>query len=388
MIIPTMLAPIRHDLGAGVAAMGLLAGIFMLGSAAGALAAGAVGRRVGLGTLLVGSAATFSVCTLLAGLAPGYRSLLLTRVGTGIGEGAYCVAMFAYLGRLLPGWRSTVMGLASSIFGLALFSGPALIVWLAAAGGGWRAPNLGLGALSLAAVGLLRIALRADPAGRATPPPASAPAQTPAAGPGLWPAVLLATIVNGFCGFAYIGMFQLYAHVALGLSAMSAAGVFGCYGLGTILGGAPVGQILDRWGRRGGVLLLLALGAGLGSALFGALGTPGPGIEALLSLLYGMVVSGVFTNCFALTQDICGAGEDVGAFGRMLAAHTVAEALSGSAFVLAMGSGFDRASGPLWLYALPYGLSALLVGFAPRRPRPSGHRAVDRTHHDRPVAGA
>lgn len=66
---------------------------------------------------------------------------------------------------------------------------------------------------------------------------------------------------NGLCCYAYMSLFQTYARIGQHLTPTQASLAFGCFGIGNILGGVPIGLVLDRTDRFRGVAILSALTA-------------------------------------------------------------------------------------------------------------------------------
>ena len=159
-ILSILLEPIKRDLGASDAEMGLLTGFafvafFALAAVPIARASDAHSRR----NIIAVSLAFWSVMTMLSGYAASFLQLTVARAGLGVGEAATAPAAQSMLSDVFPGPRRT------GVLSLFAVAGPigvmlAFIVggWLSEAVG-WRATFVAVGApgLLLAVVVLLTV---------------------------------------------------------------------------------------------------------------------------------------------------------------------------------------------------------------------------------------
>jgi MFS family permease len=204
--------PIRHSLGLDHATMALLGGtafatFYGLAGVPAGLAADRIRRR----TLICGAILFWSLCTALCGLAPGFRTLFLARMGVGVGEAVLLPCAFSLIRDLAPPERR---GIAFALFGLGipLGSSMGLIV------GGWLNTALGahptaiplLGALAPWQETFLILACLGAPTAAAAallpdPPRTQAPAPRPT-GPTVVGAPPLSAAIGYFAAVALFGM--------------------------------------------------------------------------------------------------------------------------------------------------------------------------------------
>lgn len=232
------------DLGVTPAAIGQLLSAYGLAVGLGAPVLAMLTRQWSRRTLLVGSLGLFSVGHVLAALAPGYGSLLLLRVLSGLGAAVFTPQAAATAGVLVsPERRGRAVALVFLGFSVASVLGNPLGIVLGAAFG-WRSA-LGLLGLVAAATALwLRPAM-----------PRSRPQQPLARD--AWLAVvrdrrlslvLLTTILLG------TGQFALVTYLAVIFAEHLAAGphmqslLFAWFGVFGVFGNWVASVMLDRYG--------------------------------------------------------------------------------------------------------------------------------------------
>lgn len=132
-ILALLIEPIRHDLGLGDAAAGMLYGLgFTLSYLLAAFPLAWLADRVGPRRVIVGSVMVWSLATGLCGLARSFASLAAARMAVGLGEGGLTPAALAWINRQFPRERvATMIGVFQS--GIYLGNGLALLL------GGWIA---------------------------------------------------------------------------------------------------------------------------------------------------------------------------------------------------------------------------------------------------------
>jgi len=141
---------VKSDLSLSDAALGLLGSAFMLCYMFSAPLLGWIGDRTSRVRLASGGLVVWSVATALAGLAPGYRTLLAARTTVGIGEASFGTVSPGLLSDFFPRERR---GRVLAWFYLAIPMGSALGYLLGGVLGqrfGWHAAFLAVGAPGLA----------------------------------------------------------------------------------------------------------------------------------------------------------------------------------------------------------------------------------------------
>jgi MFS family permease len=145
-----LLPTIRDEYGFPLQQAGLLATIFTLGMAFGALPSGYLVDRFSRKTVLVTSIAIYSLGTLVTPLASGFADMVVYRIVSGVGEGMQTTALFAIVGTYFHRRRALALGCMGVAFGVGNFLGPVIGIQLASTQGTWRAPFLAFGIAGLA----------------------------------------------------------------------------------------------------------------------------------------------------------------------------------------------------------------------------------------------
>jgi predicted MFS family arabinose efflux permease len=257
-VLTILLPPIKAELGASDAQLGLLVGLgFTLFYTLMGLPIARWADRGTRRTIIALALAFWSAMTALSGLATSYLQLLLARIGVGAGEAGCVPASHSLLSDHFPTERR---GRAFAIYALGVPIGT--LCGLALGGVlaqelGWRAVFLVLGLPGLALAVLVRLALREPPRGQSDASPApDQPPRLRAALAHLWRQTSLRHVLlaAGLSALVYAGVanwaptYLMRVHglppgqvgTALGLL----IGVAG--GLGTFAGG----PLCDRLGRR------------------------------------------------------------------------------------------------------------------------------------------
>ncbi|MFT9015952.1 MAG: MFS transporter [Acetobacter sp.] len=364
LVMPVELVEIRRTLNLDQKAAGFMASIFTLGIAVLSLPAGILVARLGLKRALGISTLVFSCGTLLSGMANTVPMLVAGRLATGAGESLFSIALLMIIVALFPRWRGTAIGGATAIFGLSMFVGPRMVLAMQDMGGGdWRFPFKLMGGAGVA-TGLCLLLFVPDRLQAEEAAPAilgdfswlrSRPLQ----------AVYVMAAANGLCCYAYMSLFQTYARIGQHLTPTQASLAFGCFGIGNILGGVPIGLVLDRTDRFRGVAILSALTGLTGAALF--MWSLHETSAIVFSLIFGVGIGGIYGNCYALARENAPAARASLAIGVLLTVYYLAASTSGYVFVLAMGDDFTaNLRGALLMFLLPYTLAACVM-FATKR---------------------
>ena len=124
VVVPVALVEVRAAYGLSVSSSSVIASVFTFGLALTALPAGLLVVRLGTERALVLGAVLFSLCTAYVPLGFGLTDLLGARIVAGIGEGFYNVAMYSFLAGLTMRYRGAAAGVATTLFGLGMLTGP------------------------------------------------------------------------------------------------------------------------------------------------------------------------------------------------------------------------------------------------------------------------
>lgn len=350
------LVEVRRALGIPLGQAGLLASIFTFGLALVAIPAGFVVRRLGTRTVLVGGSVVFSLATGYTALGTGFGDVLVARVVTGVGEGLFNVALFTYLGSLSGRLRGTAVGIGASLFGVGALTGPLVVAGMLSGSGDWRFAFLVLAGLGLVGAAAILLTTRGSAAqsreGQQRP---RRPALKALLRPRLLPlAVLMAC--NGIGLYGVVALYETFLRVHHHFSLGAASVLFALNGAGNIVGGAPLGYLADRVGRRRYLVITSACAAVLGAALFLE-----PGwfaLSAVTAFAFGAASNSVYTNCYAVVQDEVEPEQAPLAVGALATVYFLVAAGSGPLLVAAE-SVFGWSVGGGVVYAVAY-----LVGFA------------------------
>ena len=271
-----------------VAIFGALSGWFM----------GRFGRK----PVLVGGLIAYSAFTFLTPFATGFGTLATYRTLTGAGEALQVGAVFACLGAYFGERRGTFMGIIQAFFGLGALLGPILGARLFTWSGAWETPFYVFGSVGMVMALIIACAVPREFSDASEPALISGPIGDEAASILLSRNVLLMTaafFLTGTAFFSYTALYTTYLHNSLGFSVTEASVALGMYGLGA-LGAVAGGMLGERLGRTGVSACFLALAA-TGVALFNIAASPAA--HAVLSLLFGLLVSGVlFARLMSMLQ--------------------------------------------------------------------------------------
>ena len=295
------LVEISKAFGFSFSSAGLLATVFVLGIALTAIPAGFIVMRYGTRASLVVGAVIFSLATGYTPLGFGLADLTIARVVSGVGEGLYNIAVYSFLGGLSEKYRGTLTGIAASLFGIGLFSGPLIVAQILTITGKWQPAFYSFAVLGIAGAVLIGIALRRRDiqSNEATGPVTWERLRSVLVGKNIAIAAVMA--INGFGLYSFLGLYETFLRTAQHMDLTTASAVFSLFGIGSIFGGVPAGYIADRIGRK--LYLLLAV---IGCAIFGIaafLAPATPWLLATICFVFGFGTNSIYTNCYALVQD-------------------------------------------------------------------------------------
>lgn len=282
-LIPTIAA----DLQVSLPSAGLLVSLYALGVAVGAPLLTALSNRMPRKALLLSLMALFTVGNLIAWQAPGYQTLVLARLLTGLAHGVFFSIGSTIATGLVPREKAA-SAIATMFSGLtvALVSGVPLGTWIGQAFG-WQSTFLAVSLLGvLAFIGSLLLVPRKLP----RPAPASLASQFAVLAK---PRLLL---VYAMTALGYGGSFTAFTYLApmlqqvSGLRASAVGLVMLAYGLSVAVGNVWGGKLADRLGP---VRALQIIFAGLAAVLLLlTLTAASPWLVVLTVLLWGAVAFG------------------------------------------------------------------------------------------------
>jgi MFS family permease len=218
-----------------------------------------------------------------------------------MGEGLFNVALFSYLGGLSKTYRGTFTGLAASLFGIGHAIAPSVIGLIIGISGSWRGPFLVFGSAGLVGAAWIIWLLNDSREKDGLSSSVFAVGRLPQVFKPRNLAVCAVIACQGFCGYAYISIVGTYLREQQGMPAASAGLVFGAMGVGAIFGGAPMGFIADKLGRKL-YLVVATLTAAISATLIFNISTA-LWLTIALSFLFGLAGNSIYANCYALIHD-------------------------------------------------------------------------------------
>lgn len=293
LALPPIFPVLAHELGVGVAALGLVLGALNLTTILCQPPLGFLVDRIGAAPVLIAGHLLMAAAIAAIGLAPGYPGLIACAIGAGLGNAVYHPADYAILAARV---RSDRVGRAFAVhtFGgyLGFAAAPITIVALTGLAG-WRTALLLAGGAGLG-VGLLLLACRrllSTPPGVRRPKGEAGRADRRllASGPVLLALlffVLLALGHGGITGFTPI-VLERTRGLELAAANLPLAAFLLVSAPGVLLGG----WVADRLGRHGLVVAVCSLAIAGVAVLVAATRPPLPLSVALFGL--GGLASGI-----------------------------------------------------------------------------------------------
>lgn len=296
--IPAIVAePIRLEFGLSDLQIGLLAAAFTVVYALFGLPLGRLADNRSRARIMGWGIVAWSLLTAASGAAWNYVSLLLMRVGVGIGEASYAPAANSTIADLYPaGRRARAFGLFQLGLPVGLILAYFSVGAITEAFGSWRAPFV-LAAIPglLIAVGFFLVREPRRGASETVAPPATAekvdrPFRRILAVPTMW-CLIVAGIGANLASYSVntftVPLFQRYFGVSLTTAAMLTGVVVGITGLVGLLAG---GWVSDRAAGRstGARVMVGAVATLLSVPLTWAALTLGPDATGAFVLLFGL----------------------------------------------------------------------------------------------------
>lgn len=286
-VIVGLLPTIAADMGVNLPSAGLLVSLYALGVAVGAPVLTALTGKLPRKTLLLSLMVLFTAGNLMAWLAPGYASLVVARVLTGLAHGVFFSIGSTIATSLVPREKAA-SAIAIMFTGLtvALVTGVPLGTFIGQHFG-WRATFLAVSALGVVAfVGSLLFVPKAIQHSA----PASLLQQVKVLGQ---PRLLL---VYAMTAVGYGGSFIAFTYLApilqgvAGFSQNAVGLVMLVYGVSVAVGNIWGGKLADRRGPVGALKIIFA---GLAAVLLALTFTaPHPWLVVATVLLWGAVAFG------------------------------------------------------------------------------------------------
>lgn len=281
-----MLPVIAEGVGVSIPSAGLLVSAYAIGVTLGAPVMTLLFARFGKRTALIALMAVFTLGNLMSALAPGYWTLLLSRVVTSLNHGAFFGLGAVVAASVVPKERQA-SAIATMFMGLTIanIGGVPVATWVGQTIG-WRAAFGGTAALGLLTIVALWLAL-----------PAGAPGQRPEVKREIRvlvrPEVLVAMLTTVLGASA---MFSLYTYVTpilvtlAGASDAFVTAALMLIGLGFTVGNWLGGRVAD-WSLDGATAIFLGA---LAAILFVAPMTFGTHVGAALTLFaWGVAAFGI-----------------------------------------------------------------------------------------------
>lgn len=300
--------PVRKEFGLSDSQIGLLGTAFLWVYAILGVPLGRVADLWSRRKLLAWGTTVWSAMTAASGLAVSFTTLLIPRMGVGVGEAVCAPAATSWIGDLFPaGQRARALAL----FMLAFPVGGALSFFFAGAmadAWGWRTAMITAALPALLLVPVL-LALKEPVRGATETRPAGSGSMWAVLKiPTLWWIILSGALLN-FCMFAIAtflpAMLQRIHHVS---TTSAGIGVGITYLIGGTAGGLLAGWVGDRVAHRPDGRMLAAAGFALAAVPFAYIGIVQPEgalvlSVAMLTVTFG-VLNGYYGLVYAAIQDI------------------------------------------------------------------------------------
>lgn len=360
VVVPVELIEVRKAYGLSVSSSSIIASVFTFGLALTALPAGLLVVRWGTRTTLVVGAILFSLCTAYVPLGFALGDLLAARILAGVGEGFYNVAMYSFLANLTKRYRGAAAGIATTLFGLGMLSGPPVISAIHEFSAAWQKPFYVLALVGIIGAAALQLLIKRDPQTTVGPSAPILPRLRRVITPHSL-IVLLAAAANGIGVYAFISVYVTFLRTDGHMTQASAAYIFSAYGLGGLLGGIPMGYLADRFGRRRFLIIAMLLAGIAGAAAF----TVAPAVipSLIANFCLGMLLNGSYSNCYAAIQDGVAAEDIPIATGLLATVYFLTASFSGWLLVTA-SSYAGWSAGAIMVYTVPYWICAVLFFLA------------------------
>ena len=210
VVYAPLLEPFRETFGASAGAVGLLATLVWIGSAAPRFPTGYLLTKLPRHQVVLGSGLVLVGGSILAAAAPSLTALYAASLLVGVGSGVYYVSASPLISQLYPGRVGRAIGINGTASQLAAVVAPGVVgvvlataIWPIAA---WRVLFLGLAAAAAGSTVLFWLTARRAELGDAGPQDL----QLRSALTAQWRLILTGIAVVGLAGLAWNGLFNLY----------------------------------------------------------------------------------------------------------------------------------------------------------------------------------
>ena len=260
-VIMGLLPEVAKDLGVTIPQAGHVITAYALGVVVGAPVLAVLAANWPRRALLIALMALFAVGNFASAMAPGYLTMNLLRLLTGLPHGTYFgVAALMAASLAPPNKRASAVGLVMSGLTLATLAGVPLAAWLGQHWG-WRAAFVLVGGIAALACLLVRHGVPDDPAPHGASPLRELGAL---AQPQVW-------LTLGIAAIGFGGMFAVFSYIkpllteVTGLAVDAVPLVLALFGTGMVIGNLVGARLADKSLMRtiGGLLVwsVLVLGA-------------------------------------------------------------------------------------------------------------------------------
>lgn len=274
-LLSILVEPVKQDLGLSDTQIGMLTGLmFALFYTFFGIPVAMIADRGNRTRLIAAACGIWSIFTALSGLATGFISLALARIGVGIGEAGCSPPSYSLIADYFPA-NKRGRALALYVLGVPAGSFVGAVAGAAIAQAyGWRAAFMAIGAAGLLFAPLLLLIVREPVRGRfdadmaQTGTAKAAPSLTAALG-FFWrsPVFILTALACGltsFCSFGLLNWTPAFLTRVQGMSLGQISGYFGVIVAGSMVLAAWMGAVIaDRAGARNPIWYPLLPGLGM-----------------------------------------------------------------------------------------------------------------------------
>ncbi|WP_290810060.1 MFS transporter [Halovivax sp.] len=210
VVYAPLLEPFRTTFGASAGAVGLLATLVWIGSAAPRFPTGYLLTKYPRHRIVLASGLVLAASSAVAAAAPTLRALYVATVLVGVGSGVYYVSAHPLIGQLYPSRVGRAIGIHGTASQIAAVVAPGIVavvlavaIWPVAP---WRVVFLLLAAVALGSSVLFWLAAKRTDLEASTP----LDLELRAAFRSQWRLILTGIAVIGLAGMVWIGVFNFY----------------------------------------------------------------------------------------------------------------------------------------------------------------------------------
>jgi fucose permease len=359
---------IRQTFDLSLSRLGEVLATSMVGYLLSSALSGSIVRRVGVGSLLLGSSVLVTLSLAIFATAPAWWVMVASGLLAGLGAGAVDAGINAYAADQFPPRFVTWL---HACYGVGATLGPLAMTTVLSVGLAWRWGYAIIGAV-LGLMAILFLVTRSlwsvdssKTPGSAEPAPKIATAGQTLGQPLAWAHIAIFFIYTGLEVTAGQWLYSLLTE-SRGFTPALAGSCVGLYWGGLTAGRVVFGLAAGRFRRRS-ILRFATISAPIAALAIGW--APAPGITIAAAMLLGFVLAPIYPLLISATPDRLGRAYAAHAIGfQVSAAYLGAAAIAGAAGLFAKSYGLE-VIGPFLLCA---SLALLaLHEIALRMPRPS-----------------